>query len=63
MMQITLELDEAHLASAARELGTTSPAETVAAALAQIAVRRMRAEDFGAAPAGAEPSLAGLFLG
>lgn len=63
MTQITLELDEAHLAAAARELGTTSPAQTVIAALTEIAVRRLRAEAFGTTLADAEPSLAGLFLG
>ena len=39
MTWITLELDDAQLAAAARELGTTSPAETVAAALADVALR------------------------
>jgi Arc/MetJ family transcription regulator len=63
MTQITLELDDVHLAAAARELGTTSTIETVTAALAEIAVRRLRAEAFGATPAAAEPSLAGHFLG
>ena len=63
MTRITLELDDAHLAAVARELGTTSPDETVTAALAHIALRRQRAEAFGATPAAAELSLAGHFLG
>jgi hypothetical protein len=63
MTQITLDLNDAHLAAAARELGTTSAVETVAAALADIALRRQRAEAFDATPAAAELSLAGHFLG
>jgi Arc/MetJ family transcription regulator len=63
MTQITLELDDAQLAAAARELDTTTPAETVTAALAEIALRRQRAEAFGTNPAAAELSLAGHFLG
>jgi Arc/MetJ family transcription regulator len=63
MTRITLELDDAHLAAAARELGTTSADETITAALAHIALRRQRAEAFGAMPAAADLSLAGHFLG
>lgn len=63
MTRITLELDDDHLAAAARELGTTSSEDTITAALADIALRRQRAEAFGAAPAAAELSLAGHFLG
>jgi hypothetical protein len=43
--------------------GTTSAVETVTAALADVALRRQRAEAFGATPAAAELSLAGHFLG
>jgi Arc/MetJ family transcription regulator len=63
MTRITIELDDAHLAAAARELGTVSAAATVAAALADVALRRQRAEAFGAAPRAADLSLAGHYLG
>ncbi len=63
MTRITLELDDSQLAAAGRELGTTSAVETVTAALADVALRRQRAEEFGATPASAELSLAGHFLG
>ena len=61
MTRITLELDDVHLAAAARALGTGSPADTVAAALAEIALRRQRDEASLLAPA--ERSLAGHYLG
>ncbi len=63
MTLITFELDDAHLAAAARELGTTTPVETVTAALADVALRRQRAEAFGRALAPSDLSLAGHFLG
>lgn len=61
MTRITLELDDVDLAAAARALGTTSAAETVAAALAEVAVRRQRREAFPLAPA--DRTLAGHYLG
>jgi hypothetical protein len=63
MTRITLELDDAQLAAAARELDTISPAETITAALADVALRRQRAEAFGRSPAPSDLSLAGHFLG
>jgi hypothetical protein len=63
MTWITLELDDAQLAAAARELDTTSPAETITAALADVALRSQRAEPFGHARAPSDLSLAGHFLG
>jgi Arc/MetJ family transcription regulator len=63
MTLITLEVDDVHLAAAARELGTSTPAETVAAALADVALRGQRAEAFGPVLAPSDVSLAGHFLG
>jgi Arc/MetJ family transcription regulator len=60
MTRITLEIDDAHLAAAARALGTTSSVETITAALADVA---LRAELIGGATAVADLSLAGHYLG
>jgi len=46
MSRTTIDLDDDKLAAAARELGTTSKVETVNAALAYVAERRLRAEAF-----------------
>ncbi len=42
----TIDVDDDKLAAAARELGTTSKVDTVNAALAYVAERRLRAEAF-----------------
>ena len=42
----TVDVDDDKLAAAARELGTTTKAATVNAALAYVAERRLRAEAF-----------------
>lgn len=46
MSRTTIDLDDDKLAAAARELGTTSKVDTVNAALAYVAGRRLRAEAF-----------------
>jgi len=46
MTRTTIEIDDAALAAAARELGTTTKVDTVNAALAFVAERRRRAEAF-----------------
>lgn len=46
MSRTTIDIDDAQLAAAARELGTTSKVDTVNAALAYVAARRRRAEVF-----------------
>lgn len=61
MTLITLELDDSHLAAASRALDTASPAATVTAALAEVALRGQRDETSHLAAA--ERSLAGHYLG
>ncbi|MBA3417420.1 MAG: type II toxin-antitoxin system VapB family antitoxin [Geodermatophilaceae bacterium] len=46
MSRTTIDLDDEKLAAAARELGTTSKVQTVNAALAFAAGRRLRNEAF-----------------
>lgn len=46
MSRTTIDIDDAKLAAAARELGTTSKIDTVNAALAFVGARRRRTEAF-----------------
>lgn len=46
MSRTTIDIDDKKLEAAARELGTRSKVETVNAALAYVAGRRLRAEAF-----------------
>jgi Arc/MetJ family transcription regulator len=46
MARTTIDIDEARLAAAARELGTTNKVDTVNAALDYVAERRRRAQAF-----------------
>jgi len=46
MSRTTIDLDDEKLAAAAQELGTTSKVDTVNAALAYVAERRVRADAF-----------------
>lgn len=46
MSRTTIELDDEKLEAAARELGTSSKVDTVNAALAYVADRRLRAAAF-----------------
>ena len=46
MSRTTIDIDDAQLAAAARELGTTSKVDTVNAALAFVANRRKLAKAF-----------------
>lgn len=46
MSRTTIDLDDDKLAAAARELGTSTKVETVNAALAYVAERRLRAQAF-----------------
>jgi Arc/MetJ family transcription regulator len=57
MTRTTLDIDDELLAAAARELGTTTPEETVNAALAEVSQRRRRAEGFDQPAAWESPDL------
>lgn len=58
MSRTTIDLDDDKLAAAARELGTTSKVDTVNAALAYVAERRLRAEVFDDSLIWGSPDLA-----
>ena len=62
MTRTTIDLDDAHLEAAAKELGTTSKVETVNAALAFVVNRRKLAQSFEDPLIWGSPELAGAAL-